>query len=588
MPSSISISTLSAITAAAGIAPVADWSKLTVQQINAMIKTVQDQINANNTEISNLTSSISVYDYQINTSPGYQKLFNDADYIYNSTLKEYIRVSSLVQTNTSTFADQIRTLSSFSTQAAGYRSTLDAARRDYSTLLSTAGMVVPLIQTEASTLRAYQSTFNTLSSFCGIYSPSFNKFMMSTTTLTKAVGDLQSTLTQIGLDYTALSTQFIQNPTDRILSTNVQVKLAEQTSLNQNIENQRPLLNATLNSTIVYSTIMGGCDTRLIDLTKHIQQTSTNINMYVEISTGYSVGSPQFVSQYQYWSTMEVQAVSTVDSYMKQRSQLIQQRDSLNGEITTLRNNLRGQLSQLDTAANTFYSKKLSELQNEVLEFQNASRECNAYTGLLTAQMMYKKLELFDTVDALAFYIQSTVTNTTLQETLQTQQNNIIADQTSLQTQVDRLNPIDVKFMELDGFYTNEFTFKTSFLNLRSTLHAMERNVIANPTSRDSIKTTYEKLWGDMNTAINSANTQIRSRQTKWNEISSILDTVKNALKISPLDKYASSFDPFITFYPYTYNQIAPQDATQTITVISEYALLPAIDFTKPMANYTL
>ena len=591
MPSSITVSSISAITAADGLSTIGDWTQLTVQQINSLIVAVQGQITQNNIEIGNLTSSIGAYDTQINVNPNLQKLFNDADKVYSSTLTEYIRVSTLVESNLSSFTADTRLLSSYSTTAAGYRSTLDSARRDYSTLLSTSGAVVPLIQTEGSTLRSYMSSFTTLSTFCAQYTPTYMRFLTSTNMLNKTVGDLNSTLTQVSLDYTTFSTQFIQNPTDTNLSTAVQVRLADRTSLSQTVAANRGLLNATVISTTVYSTLMGGCDVRTNDLLKQIQQVSTNINMYIEISTAYSVGSPQFLNQFQYWSTLEVQANSTINAYSVQRSNLITRRDTLANDITTLTNNLRTRLSQLDTAAATFYSRKMAEMDNEVLEFQNASRECNAFTGLLTAQLMYKKLELFDQIDTLSFNIQNALNNgdTTLKATLEGQRDTLFTDQNSLQTQVDRLNPLDLKFLELDKIYTDERIFKASFIQARSTLHAVERNVIANPSMRDSIKTFYENTWkNEMNEAIKSANTKINQRRTQWGSISSVLDQVKSALTVNPLNKYAGSLEPFIAYYPYNYTNIPQQDITQTVTVISEYALLPAIDFSKPAATYRL
>lgn len=590
MPSSITVSSISAITAAAGLSRIEDWTKLTVQQINSMIFAVQNQISQNNIDITNLTSSISAYDIQINQNPNLQKIFNDADFVYNSTLTEYIRVSTLVDTNLSSFAADTRLLSSYSTTAAGYRSTLDAARRDYSSLLSTSGQIVPLIRSEASTLNSYTSSFTMLSSFCAQFSPSYTRFLTSTNMLNKTVGDLQSTLTQVSLDYNSLSTLFAQNPTDTALSTNAQTKLVERGALTQAINANQALLAATNISTTTFSTLMGGCDVRAMDMLSQIQQTSTNISMYLEISTAYSVGSPKFLSQFQYWSTMEVQANSSITSYTQQRSTLITQRDKLSGEITALRGTLNTRLGQLDTAAATFYSRKMAEMDNEVLEFQNASRECNAFTGLLTAQLMYQKLTLFDQVDTLSFYIQSTQNSgdIAVKATLEGQRSLLFTDQNSLQTQVDRLNPLDTNFMELDEIYSRERTYKASFLQARSTLHAMERNVIANPSTRNSIQTAYRNLWSLMNTAIDSANSEIGGRQTKWGAISSALNQVKSALDVDPLSKYKGSLEPFITYYPYTYNRIPIQDITQTVSVISEYALLPAIDFTNPAPSYNL
>jgi DNA repair ATPase RecN len=224
MPSSITVSSISAITAAAGLSSISQWTQLTVDQINNMITAVQQQITADGTQIANLTSSINAYDRQINIDPNYQKLFTDADFIYDSTLKEYIRISSLVQSKISTFQYDNTLLSSYSTQAAQYLSNLQAAQRDYSSLLISSGQLVPLITTELSTLQSYQSSFNTLSSYCAQYSGNYSKFLQSTIQVSSVtLAQLKTALSQLQIDYNSLSTALVANPTDTVISTNVQI-----------------------------------------------------------------------------------------------------------------------------------------------------------------------------------------------------------------------------------------------------------------------------------------------------------------------------------------------------------------------------
>lgn len=591
MPSSITVSSISAITAAAGLSSIGQWTQLTIEQINSMIAAINTQIVADGTQITNLTSSIAVYDRQINIDPNYQQLFNDADYVYNSTLTEYIRVSSLVQTKMSTFQYDNTLLSSYSTTAAQYLSSLEAARRDYSSLLISSGQVVPLLQTELSTLQSYQSSFNTLSSYCSQYSGDYLKNLNSTIQIsTVSLPQLQTTLNQLQIDFNLASTAFAAAPTDPILSTNVQSKRIDLETVQTTISSFSSIYSLAYTNTTALSTSMGGCDTRLVDINTSIQRTISNIQLYAQISTTYSVGSPEYWEQVQYWSTMEAVALSSITVYTAQRDGLITQRDGLATTIDGLKTTLRAKLATLDTNANTFYSQKLTELQSEVSEFQNASKECNAYVGILTADMMLKKLDLFDTIDTVSFYIANAInTNDMAKKTeLETQRTNLITDQVALQTQVDKLNPMDIQFNALDSIYDLEKLYKTSFIQLRSSLHSVERNVIAYPQTRDPSRTYYQNTWNDMNAAINAANGKITARAQQWSTIQVTLDSVKTALTVPPLDKYASGFTPFIAYYPYSEARIAPQDITQTVSVISEYALLPAIDFTKPLPSYSL
>lgn len=599
MPSSITLSSISAITGAAGLSSIADWTQLTVTQINNMIQTIQGQIDTNSTEIDNLTSTINVYDRLIDVDPGYKALYENADFIYNSTLTQYINTSSLVERLTSTFLEDTRLLSSYSTTASQYLSSLEAARRDYSTLLSTAGQLVPLIQSESSTLAAYTSSFITVSSSCINYAPDISVYLNSTNMVSSVLNQYRSTLTQVTLDYNTLSTSLLSTPTDPILISRVAAAdnykstiggiVTNHQSLFLDLQNsyQNILIQSTLSSPI-YSTMMGGCDITMKNLMDVIQQTSTNISMYIEISTSYNVGSSAFWSQYTYWSTLEAQANSSLAVFLDQRSTLRWRRDWLAGEISRLSGDLRTKLGTFDTNAATFYSKKRIEIENEVLEQQNAAREWNAYTGLLTSQLMYKKLELFDIRDTLSWQIQSTTQagDMTLKTNLEGQRTTLENDQASLQQQVNSMNPLDLKFMELDGFFENERIFKLSFIDKRRDLTTMERNVIANPPTRNTIRAQYDQIWADMNTAIQNANTQIVNRNNKWNnEIKTVLDQVKGSLALDPLNKYVNSYDPFGAYFNFLTTQI-PQQTKDTMSVTSEYALLPAIDFDKPLAAY--
>jgi hypothetical protein len=574
--------------------PVAQWNALTLDQLNGLIGTLNMQIQNDNNQIGALGTSISWYENRINTVPGgLNDFLNTANTQYNSTLTEYIRVSSLVDTTQAAYAADNSTLSSFSTLEQQYISGLRAAEQSYSSLLSAAMATKPLIDSETSTLQSYLSTFYTLSTSCAwtnaAYQHNSTNYMNG---ITVVLPSLSSLIQVQNISLSSLTTALAVNPLNTDISTSI---VQSSITLRQTISSYGAALSTTSSFQASTSRLLTGVNTCAVtqaSLLSTIGDINANIQRYAAVSTAFVYGTAQYWSTVSYWSTLEQQALSSIDAYSADQRRLLASSFSVNQAIAGLKTQICGQLTQLDTNADTFYSKKLAELTNEVEEFRNASLEMNAFVGMYTAELMLCKLDLLDKIDLDNFYIDRAIQqgNTADQTRYTTERDNFLQATTSFQTHVNNLNVLDSKFADLNTIYLDEKLYKTTFIQKRSTLHAYERFALAHPLQVNTIQGPYFQTWDDMDSAITNANRKIQDRQTKMGEINSVLAPVKQAVESAPLNAHATGVDPFpaVYSYPYTYTAIPAQSRSATAVVTSEYAILPPIDFSAVAANYDL
>lgn len=617
LPSSITYSTLSALTAFAG-SSFEQWKYLSPDRISQLIGQIDIQIGADGTEIGRLQGLIDGYNRQINIDPNYKSTFDEASFRYSSTLTQYINVSTSIQQAISSFATDNALLSTYSTVAAGYQSTLNSLRQNYSTLLSSTYLAISLISVEQSTLDSFVSSFRTTSTTCSALN---SEYLRQFNTYTRISSFNAGPISIVGTDVVnnnsllaALSSQMLTatNASRPPLSTISTQRISTFNRLGQ-INTALSRLNMSVAnsfiSTVGASTNMIWCPQTLAYLSTSATASRTRLNKYIAISTTFVVGSADYWSTIQYWSTLEQQALSSISAFTYNKQVLLQQRDTLNGEIEGLKTNLRTGLNNLDRSAWTFFSTKRTQLINEALEYKNATAQLSAYLGMLSAEYTMKKLDLSDDYDTLSLQITNAIqtNNLTLKTSLEAQRNAIPPDQTGMDTQIKDLNVLEQKFIELDGKYNEEIALKNTFITKRSTMYMYERNLLWNPASRNSILAEYNALWENPTEGINALMarisetiTGVNGEQQRWeNDLKPKIETIYTEFTTKYKSKYPAAFnappgiDPWtLRNYPFNFNGRVVQDSRDmnkdTYRTNSAYAILPAINPTAPIPNYSL
>jgi hypothetical protein len=621
LPGSVQLSSLSALAGVAGLSTIPSsiegWTSLSVERIGELIKNLTYLINSDSGQASNLDGQIAEYNRQIDTNPNYQSTFNEANRLYISVSTQYNNVQASIKNANDSYSSDNSTLSSYYQRYQELDSTLQSYWNSYSSFLVLYQGATSMIDIQQSTVNSYIKSYSGVSTVCGVgdglYRSRLTTFQNLSTNapaqITAGTGGLRNQiqiLSTLRLNYNraAISTYTTQAARGNVTSSlNTQI-ISTNSSIQRTNFNLSSIVNGVLNAfndTAQASTAIGTCPADMAVWSTNVSQSQGLLNRYVEISTTYVVNSVAYWSTINYWSTLERQAQSTIDAYSSQKASLLGRKLWLSGEIDRLKGALGRNLTSLDGLAAQFYSTKKVQLVNETREFRNASLQLSAYMGWLASEYMIKVIQLDDVIDNNNFYIQQA--NLLGGDTSQfiTARDDALGNQITLQSQAqDYINKYDVQFNQLDQLYADEIQLKTDFIDIRSTLTMMERSVIANPALKLTIQQTYGNanvgLWKSMNDKLTQVNTKIGDRFNKWRNISTTIVNDQIAYNFNILNtKYPNTFPNWPTFlidYAYTNTPIPnpqPQDvSTGTYMTTSEYTLLPAIDFSKPPANYRI
>ena len=325
----------------------------------------------------------------------------------------------------------------------------------------------------------------------------------------------------------------------------------------------------------------------------------SNISSYAYMSTLQALSTGFFQSVFFYWSTMESYATSSVNGYTIVKDNLISTQTGLNNEInlpgTGLRAQLNTQLQSVDTNASNFYTKKKTELTSQVDELSYALQEYSAGFGVLTSELLIRKLDLDDEIDNLSIQIQQAVAMGQPSGSLTTTRTSKMGDSGQLQDIVTTLNPVETSLRFIvDSVFPSEKASRANFIDRRKELHDIEREVLENPSLRSSKQTDYTTKWGTMNGHITNVNTQVDARADimfrNTDNISTKVGQVKERLVVAPLSNYMGGLIFPDMYAPLGMDQIAsqkltPQSSDQagfTNTArAAEYAfaILPPINF---------
>ncbi len=666
--STISISTLSAIVAMAGLQQISSIAGLTTDQINALLGSIDRQIDAEGKEIERLQGEITRLDREINTDPNYIRQFADVSEIYWSVSKRYSSLQSTIDATNQDIASKQLNLSTLSTQAGQYLSSFNGYDSIYRNLLSSFQSVNVLLLGQIAAYNGEIQQISSLNSFIGstlrqrdnpsltppppatrtfrftvppttattpayqfrIRVPGGNTILFflfnPTTTLwanpTTSFGIYQRTannlnitsypLSQLGI--TASGTQptitILANGSNFVISSSSTATgvtpitylsnsafltnglydvgslswiQTETTILNlQDIPSQRLFLDTTIRN----------LSASRVQEERNASTILSNISTYAYMSTLQALSTGFFQSVFFYWSTMEAYAISSVNGYTSLRDGLIQQQTDLNTEIndpvTGLRKQLNDRLATIDSDAKTFYDKKTTEFSSGVDEISYALQEYSAGFGVLTAELLIKKLNLDDEIDMLSFRIQQNVAAGVPSGTDSATRTAKMGDSGRLQDVITTLNPVETSYRYIiDNVLPIEKKARDDFIKLRKTMHDTERQVLETPSLRPSIQTNYNANWTTLAGHVTNINNQVNARYDimfrNTDNVSTKVGQVKERLDTLPLNAYMDGLTFPVIDDSLKMDRINSQlinpDAADRTKPASAFALLPPINF---------
>lgn len=263
------------------------------------------------------------------------------------------------------------------------------------------------------------------------------------------------------------------------------------------------LLQSETNPTTMssLSTIMGNNTRNMNTYSTFIQSTLYNISTMSFVSTSYTEQSNSYTTDPLY--------LSIYNKLFDANTGLLQQQTRIRDAITDYENQLywlnqstTTEYSRLETEVGTFFSKKRTQIQNQIRKIRYSVEEWESFIQYVTAQLALEKLQINNSLDLLRYQQASDPTKATQ---IAKQE----GDQQKMQTIIDGLNPAISK---VDSIYQNidsELILRSTFIGNKHALTRMEIKVFSSPTLKESYRAAYVPL----NTALGQNMADIVAKQ---------------------------------------------------------------------------
>jgi len=304
---------------------------------------------------------------------------------------------------------------------------------------------------------------------------------------------------------------------------------------------------------------------------------STQLSTIIATSTLYGSGST--ISSVHYYSTqiaLMLLAKNDIEAYMSTYGSSV----NMSFDLTVFNLDLTYYYTELDQYANDFFSNKRLELLSEVEENRYATLEASAFLGVLKSEFNIQKQSINQNINTYSFDIQTAVDAAT-QNTLIGQRQTLVNTTALIDTEVSIIDSLDDRYallLQPDGIFDTESKYKAAFIENRSTLHSMERQVLEYPDKKAELQSKYTTTWWQMNTALINANSEITKRTNALSRIKGIVDPVKNDITNNPLlNSGAYPFPSFPEEFRYNTDIITPQNINDT--TVLDYSILPYLQF---------
>jgi len=279
-----------------------------------------------------------------------------------------------------------------------------------------------------------------------------------------------------------------------------------------------------------------------------------------------------YQSTYTWYSTLDGTTQSSITGYTIEDSTINGTIGQLQSDITTLNTSSINAIADLKLFRNQFYSYKLQVLMNLAQEYQYAVQELNATTGATTAQLLMNKLAMYSQIDTLNLMLTSNPGDTARVQ----ERANLMGTQASIQVIINAINPLDSPFNTVIGYSLQEQSYISNFIRVRGQLTDIEIDVLNGDSTKASVRSNYQSLWSTMNATITSINGVISQKNGVLASIYSVL----NAYVPQITTLYPSMTFPQTITVDQIPMQLQSSDPNQS--PLSEFAILPPIDFTTP------
>jgi len=350
------------------------------------------------------------------------------------------------------------------------------------------------------------------------------------------------------------------------------------------MENIASVLSSQISQRDHLSSIVGTTQTEYdpIVLQEYLQSTISSVSVLSYYST------IQADSNYteEYFSTAIHIAQSTIDGYSAEKSTIQAAYDSYFQTSNTLATNSQNVFAQISQDIESFYTKALTSVQNNLLSYQYQIQEWSAFVGYLVSNLIMSKSYVVlqkNSVSPNSFYTiaQGQTTTSSEQPTSSSgkptsssgqqtggQVTNTLPEMnnvqytiliTGIQSILDALNTLDVSFNNILSVCSSEMTERQNYISIRKNLTMIEGNVMTGVNNIGDVTVIYNTYKTRLDTSEVNINNYKNSRLRKAEAIMNVLN-----IQIAVINNYLDNQQIII-----------PDTDLYTTTQVSKELVLP-------------
>lgn len=347
-----------------------------------------------------------------------------------------------------------------------------------------------------------------------------------------------STIVSYQRQYSTLMVQMQAN--NDMLNSQISVYNGLSTTYMGYIKSYNNLLSTTVNINEP-STILG-ISTQMMEyirlenqVSTLIQSTLNNISNLKFYSTTYSGDLSIYSSSYVMYSNLENQTMSTINNLLAQKTTLTTTIGGYQTQLYGLQQSSINAFGTLQGQSDTFYSQKLTQIQNQLLSFKYSVQEWRAFIGYLVSQLTIQRTNLSGNVNLLSFQIsQIQSSDPVTAAALSAQQSGYTTQQNTINGIIGALNPLDTSttpsFASILAICDLESGYRADYINIRKSMTNIEIAVLQNPYSQAGYKSQYLAMSGPTGTLAAKAADINAKMIARWADYSNLLSIINPQL----------------------------------------------------------
>jgi len=211
------------------------------------------------------------------------------------------------------------------------------------------------------------------------------------------------------------------------------------------------------------------------------------------------------------YSALKSKVFSTIQQLWAEQTRITSSISKYDNTIFWLGQSTIQEHTKLRGSVETFYTDKLRQIQSQILQVKYSVKEWESFIGYIISQCMITKLQLYNSIDLLAYQLQQSPGDATKSALLNQQS----LDQIAMQAIVDSLTPLTAATSYIYTTIQQELQLRSDFINVRKRMTIIELDVFVSPSKKSSYIVEYPQLRQQLIEKRDSINSSINMRKSR-------------------------------------------------------------------------